>query len=434
VLACAAAALVYRNALDAPFVFDDGFGVLLNPSLLNPLDLRGVLTHDLAHPVVNLSYAADDLVWGLGSLGFHVTNAVLHLVVVGLFFGVCTRALADGDSRRGPAPEWPAFLASAIFAVHPVVGTAVVYVSARSELLAAAGMLAALTFARRAIVSSSAAAGVVAVACGILALGSSSAAAALPLLVLAYDAWILRDAGWRGRAARIYAPALVLSALAAAWQLHAANAMQRVPPRSIGSTVLAEGLVFWRYLGLLFYPHAQALVHQVRWPAPSDVLALAAFALAAVAAIGIVRLRHSRPVAAFGGTWFLAALAPSLLVPLPDGMAEPRLYAAAPGLFLACASLAAVPIATSRSVRALGVAVAVLLGVVTCGRNRLWGDPLALWQEAVVRSPDAWQAHLGYGEILRGLDRCEAARGEYLEVLRISPGQPDAVAGLGACR
>jgi Tfp pilus assembly protein PilF len=59
---------------------------------------------------------------------------------------------------------------------------------------------------------------------------------------------------------------------------------------------------------------------------------------------------------------------------------------------------------------------------------------MALWVEAVQRAPNAWQAHLGYADLLRELQRCERAAAEYREVLRLYPGQPGATAGLAACR
>ncbi len=212
-LACVLPALVYYWSVDNPFVFDDRVTVLLNPSLVDPFDLRGVLLHNPARPVVNVSYALDRAFWGFSSFGFHLTNVILHIIVVALFYGWCTRALSDarGDrATRGPAPvEWPAFFAAATFGLHPLMGAATAYVSARSELLAALGVLAALTCARRAIVASNTMAGVMAGAFGLLAVESSASAAALPLLVIAYDAWVLRAPGWRQRATRVHLPAMV---------------------------------------------------------------------------------------------------------------------------------------------------------------------------------------------------------------------------------
>ena len=102
VLACALTALVYQSALDLPFVFDDRHTVLLNPLLVDPWDLRAVLLGGLPRAAANLSYAVDRAFWGFSSYGFHVTNFVLHIIVVGLFYGWCTRALTDGVVRLRP--------------------------------------------------------------------------------------------------------------------------------------------------------------------------------------------------------------------------------------------------------------------------------------------------------------------------------------------
>ena len=143
ILACAVTALVYQRALDLPFVFDDQATVLLNPSLVDLRDVRAILLHDPPRAVVNVSYALDRLAWGFSSFGYHLTNFILHIIVVGLFYGWCTRALADGarpgsptaPKRRGAAAgdeagEWAAFFAAAIFALHPVVSATALYVSA----------------------------------------------------------------------------------------------------------------------------------------------------------------------------------------------------------------------------------------------------------------------------------------------------------------
>src|SRR5436190_5423002 len=119
ILACAVTALVYQRALDLPFVFDDVTTVLLNPSLVDLRDVRAILFHDPPRAVVNVSYALDRVSWGFSSFGFHLTNIILHITVVGLFYGWCTRALADG-ARAGsdlgqtgvtPRLDWAAFFA-----------------------------------------------------------------------------------------------------------------------------------------------------------------------------------------------------------------------------------------------------------------------------------------------------------------------------------
>jgi hypothetical protein len=453
VFACALPALIYKPFLDNPFVFDDRITVVLNPSLGDLSDVRGVLLHNLARPAVNISYAVDRAFWGVSSFGFHLTNGLLHIIVVGLLYGWCTRALADGvrpGSDRGqtrvgarsdpgltPAVEWPAFFAAAAFGVHPVMGATTAYVSARSELLAALGVLAALMFARRAIVRSQTASWVIAAAFSLLAAASSASAAALPLLVLAYDAWVLRDKGWRRRTQRIYLPALVAIALLfAAWRLPGLFAADRVPARGLVDNLLTEAIVIWRYAALLAGWPGQALVHQVHWVTTSlDPAGLMAFASLALTVTTAVYFRESRPLVAFGVVWFVAVLAPSSsLVPLRDAMAEPRAYLASAGLFLAAASALAGPLASRRLVRAVALAAVVVLGIQTYQRNRLWSDPMKLWEESVQRSPDAWQARLGHADLLREIRRCDLAAPEYEAALALNPDEPGATAGLSSCR
>jgi len=438
VLACAVTALLFKNALDAPFLFDDRDLVLLNSSLVNPWDLPGVLTWNLARPVVNLSFAVDRVVWGLTSFGYHATNGGLHIIAVALFYGWCTRALTDESQRARHLgtlwPEWPAFFATCAFAFHPVIASTVVYVSARSEILCAIAMLLTLTFARRAIVSSSRGSGALALASGMIAIGSSSSAAGLPVIVLVYDAWVLRDSGWSRRLWRVYLPSIAVILLAASWMASTVLGSDLTPPHGLSSHLLGEAIVVWRYLGLLVVPRGQSLVHDVAWPAAASAAGLGALCLLALGVAGAVAIRRSRPLVAFGVLWFVLALAPSSLIPVRDGMAEKRVYVAAAGLLLAAASAFAEPLAARRSARAIATITVVTLLVMTYRRNALWANPMDVWQEAVQRAPNAWQAHLGYGDLLREIQQCDRATAEYEQVLRLYPGQPGATAGLTACR
>ena len=432
-LACAIAALVYFNSLDTPFFFDDYNTVLLNPTLADPWNLRALVLRNIARPVVNVSYAADAWFWGLSALGFHVTNAVLHVIVVGLFYGFCTRALSDASRTIGA--EWPAFFAAVTFGVHPVMTSAVNYVSARSELLAALGFLVCLTYARRAIVKGNPTAGWLAAVAGLVALGSSSSAAVLPVAILAYDAWVLRDPGWQRRALRYYAPAMAIVGILIAIHLPNVIAVPNVPPRGVFTHLLGEAVVSWRYVALLFVPLGQAAVHDVRWPTSfADPVGLAALAAMIAAVAFAVRARKAHPLVALGAIWFVGVLLPTAIAPVRDGMVEHRLYLAAPGLLLAIASAAAPALAGRRTIRAAATVIVIVLSVMTFERNRDWQEPMTLWQQAVERSPGAWQAHLGYADLLRDVRQCERAAASYREVLRLYPDNEAAQSGMENCR
>jgi len=156
--ACGAAVLgilVYLNSLHSPFVYDDFFMIVENPSLLDPGDFRSLVGRNLTRPIVNLSYAIDTFIWGRIPLAYHVTNVLLHALNVILVYWVVV--LVSGDRRRhGTGTEWTsaapaviAFVAAAVFAVHPMMTQAVGYISARSEVTYSALFLFAFLAGRR---------------------------------------------------------------------------------------------------------------------------------------------------------------------------------------------------------------------------------------------------------------------------------------------
>ena len=134
------AGLVYVNALDNPFVYDDRRLIVENRSIRPPLNLQAVVLREVARPAVNISYAIDRVLWGPSPAGFHVTNVLLHMLNVALLFEFV---------RRGTGRIVSAFLAAALFAVHPMMTQAVGYISGRAEVLCTTFVLMALAAARR---------------------------------------------------------------------------------------------------------------------------------------------------------------------------------------------------------------------------------------------------------------------------------------------
>ena len=117
-LAAVLACVAYLNALDNPFVYDDHDTVIGNRSLADLSNLRFILVYTPFRPLVNASYAFDRWLWDYRPLGYHLTNVVLHVMVVVLLYAWIRRVIEDGGAEvrsRGPA-----FVAAACFAVHPM--------------------------------------------------------------------------------------------------------------------------------------------------------------------------------------------------------------------------------------------------------------------------------------------------------------------------
>jgi hypothetical protein len=146
--------------------------VLLNPSLAGPSGLPGVLLYDRWHPLVNLSFAIDYAFSGISPFGFHITSGVLHVVVVALLYGLCTRLLDD---------DWAAFFAAAAFGINPVTARSVAYIAARADLLFAAAVLLGVMLVRRWKEKGERGALAAAVICAVLALTAAPWGDAAPI-------------------------------------------------------------------------------------------------------------------------------------------------------------------------------------------------------------------------------------------------------------
>ncbi len=134
-----AAVLPFAASLHGEFVFDDH--TLVESRRPDPGDswLGGGLFGDLPaaayyRPVLQLSWALDRWLYGSGAWGFHLTNLVLHLLLV-----LAAQHLIRSLTGR-PAL---AAVAATLFAVHPVHVEPVAWISARGDLLAGLFVLAA---------------------------------------------------------------------------------------------------------------------------------------------------------------------------------------------------------------------------------------------------------------------------------------------------
>ena len=281
--------------------------------------------------------------------------------------------------------------------------------------------------------------------CAALALLSKEIAAALPLVVLAYD-WLLLPGpveARRRRLWRIYVPAMVVAGLVAAYRLSVLIGADAALARSPLLNLLTQSIVMWRYLGLLVLPIGQSVMHAVHavttFADPLAPIALGGLIGLAVLAIS---LRGTLPLVTFGVIWFLAVIAPSSsIVALREGMAEHRAYFASAGAFTVVTALASRVLArrnaSSPSVpvgyaAALGLVI-VVLGSLTMARNGLWGDPVACGARLPIRLQECGSRTTCSAIRCERLATGTAAIPEYQTVLKISPDNRDARLNLGIC-
>src|SRR3990172_11894328 len=105
--------LIYSISLDNPFYWDDEELITNNYVLRTPLNFKNYFIANPIpqRPVTTLSFVIDYSLFGLKPVGFHMTQIVLHIVNTILIFFIANLILDK---------KWLVFLATFLFAFHPV--------------------------------------------------------------------------------------------------------------------------------------------------------------------------------------------------------------------------------------------------------------------------------------------------------------------------
>jgi tetratricopeptide (TPR) repeat protein len=122
-----AALAVYWPCLKGSFLWDDNVMLTRNPMVKSPGDLGGIWfsTRPFDYcPLTLTSFWMEYRLWRLQPAGYHVTNVVLHALSAFLLWRILKRLKAPG-----------AYVAAAVFVVHPVCVASVAWIAERKNTL-----------------------------------------------------------------------------------------------------------------------------------------------------------------------------------------------------------------------------------------------------------------------------------------------------------
>lgn len=291
---CLLTALAYASSLHGFYVYEDA----IMPA---PDSLRRIL--------VRWSHEATWALFGREPDPARVVNLCWHLLNGGLVFLLARRlALTAG-----------AVFAAGLFLLHPIQTESVAYIAARSELVTGMWVLLAC------LASSSGRLWLAALCAGLAITGKEVGVTAW-LLVPCWAVWSRQ--AWSDTSRELWTAATVL-------MLTLFLVTVPVPVGSVfwsfyGAQVAALGRLLWLLPESLWNLSALTLDHDWTW----ITRPMAGMALIALPWTLFASWRASR-TAGLALTWCLLALAPRLLLPLPDGLHERHLYTSMIGLSLA---------------------------------------------------------------------------------------------------
>jgi Flp pilus assembly protein TadD len=415
---------VYLPSLSSGFIWDDDDYVTENATLRSIAGLRQIWLEPGStpqyYPLVFTTFWVEQHLWGLNPAGYHFVNALLHAAnAVGVWLIL----------RRLAIPG--AWLAAALFALHPVHVESVAWVTERKNLLSACFYLLALWQFLPWVEGTTSDSGesrgrlslggyALGFACFVAALLSKSVTCSLPAVLLLLRWW---KSGWPSW--RAIAPMVPLFIVGGILALNTSS-LERQHVGASGDAFswtpaerfLIAGRALWTYAINLVWPIDLCFVYP-RWTILTSspwawLIALAAFAVPVGLAVGQRRLSGLLlAVLCFGGT-LLPALGFFNIFPMRyTFVADHYQYLASLAILTLIAAWWMVPFADGRWTwrspspahlaldvrRAVAAVVLAALGCLTWQREGVFHDSWTLWSHTVAGNPTSMIANIQMGRL-----------------------------------
>lgn len=429
--------IAYAPAFSAGFIWDDPDYVVLNGTLRSFRGLADIWLNPFAspqyYPLVFTTFWLEFHLWGLDPSGYHTVNILLQAANAVLLWTFLRRIEVPG-----------AWLAAAIFAVHPVHVESVAWITERKNVLSGFFYLAAaivyfdwLSRRDQPEAQKKNRWYVLALVLFAFALLSKTVTCSFPAAVLLVVWW---RRGWIDlkRDVLPLVPFFAIGTISAI----VTPMLERVHVGAMGAEwdysfverCLIASRALWFYLGKLLWPVNLAFIYP-KWTIDPARPLQWLFPIAAIALIALLialRKRLGRgPLVAmlfFGGT-LLPALGFINIYPMRYSfVADHFQYLASLGPIVLIAA------ALWRYVKPRPAAAIALLPLVvlTFMQSRHYASAEALWRDTLAKNRHSWMVHTNLANALADQGRFEAAFDHYATAARLAPDLPETHWNLGA--
>ena len=431
----------YEQAWNAGYIWDDDKYVTENHLLTAPDGLKRIwFSRDSPSqyfPLVYTTFRIEHAIWGLHPAGYHWVNILLHAANALLVWKLLRRLDITG-----------AWLAAALFALHPVNVESVAWITERKNVLMGIfflfALLAWLRFVETAAPNKWRYYGL-ALLMYALSLFSKTTACTMPaalLLIL----WIRRMPINAARIAQVtpfVILGLAMGLLTMWWERHIQGTEGELFAMGLTERVLVASRAIWFYAGKLAWPADLAFSYP-KWDIsaadPADYLPLL-ITVAAGGAIYFARRFATRGLEV-AAAYYVAMLSPMLgLIMLYTFrytyVADHYQYLATVGplaLVAAFLTSAVRRLAGTRSATAsavLAIALLLPLGIRTWQQCGIYKDEETLWRATIEVNPGSWMAYNNLGIIQLRRGEIDQAITNFSKALEIDPNYAEAHYNLG---
>ena len=426
--------LAYLPALRGGFIWDDDVYVTNNPLLTAPDGLRRIwFSMDSPSQYFPLTYTVfriEHSLWGLNPAGYHWVNILLHAINALLVWRLLKRLSVPG-----------AWLAAALFALHPVQVESVAWITELKSVLSLFFILLTLFCWIEFVGERSRRFWYwLALVFYALALFSKTTACTLPaalLLIL----WLKRKPiDWR-RLAQVVpflAMGVGMGLLTVWWERFHQGTQGKLFSMGWLERILVASHALWFYAGKLFWP-VNLTFSYPRWaiePANPSAYGWLVMGIGLGAAIYFTRRFVGRSVEV-ATLFYVATLSPLLgFVMLYTFrytfVADHYQYVASIGLIALAAAGITIAFKTKPFLKlACCGALLLTLGILTWRQAGIYRNLETLWRDTLAKNPDCWMAHNNLGLLLENQGRIEEAMEHYHKAIQINPNYFEALNNLG---
>jgi protein O-mannosyl-transferase len=443
--------IAYFPAWQGKFVWDDDAWTTNQSELFQSTSgLRSIWFEPTSlqqyYPLTGTSFWLDYQFWQFKTLPYHLENILLHAVAALLFWRVLLRLQLPG-----------AWLAAALFALHPVMVESVAWITERKNVLSLVfylgALLAYLRYAERVtgdkcqvtrtdsilspVTRHAALFHGLALILFLGALLAKTATFSLPAAILLMVWWKRGQIRWQADVLTtlpFFVLALSFCALTGWLEKYHVGAQGADFTLTFPQRCLIAGRAFWFYLGHLFWPANLCFIYP-RWQPHPGVWWQWLYPVTALGALFTLWLARNRigrgPVTAL--FFYVGTLFPVLGFMNAYGMRfsfvwDHWVYLPALGIFALAAALV---VQTAESLRkpaavyGFGAIVLPMLALLTWRQAGMYRDVETLWRTTLDRNPACWLAHDCLGLMLGKEGRIEEALDHFHEAIRLNPDNAD---------
>lgn len=454
---------IYLPSLNGDFVYDDAETIVKNPYIKNlkylpayfdPRNSKMWSSHldqrMFYRPITLVTFALNYNSSGLNPFSYHLVNLVIHILTTLAIYAVVyytIRSFKEPFSKE--MKNSISFIASLLFAIHPIQTESVAYVVSRSVIIGTLFLICSLiTFVfaldvkekKRQLIN------LFSWVFFALSLCSKEIGIVFPLLIFTYSFLHHKQANligcWKtGFIASL--PYLIILAIYMVMRtvfMGGATLSVLISNLAIYFATAAKALFI--YLRILIIPIGQNADHFL--PLVKSVFepwsVLAYIGLLLIGWLVFTHILSRSLFLSFWMLWYFLSLAPNLLLPTNEAISEHTVYFPSIGFFVTATYIIFVLwsrygriFGNVQKMAQIGIALAVIiqLSFLTLHRNIVWQNAITLWEDTVQKSPNKDRPHINLGLAYYNIGKFDKAIIEYKTALSINPNNYVALNALG---